>query len=275
MDSSAPQAEGLLVKRADVEILSECVGYQFEEEWLEEGNEDNFWMQWRLRSFLSQLKSLKVDREKPLKVLDIGCGFGVLRRQLEAHTKWIIDGADIDARSLSQCQAGQGRIFYYDIRDRHKDLLEAYDAVIAFDIVEHIDAPKPFLEAAVHHVRPGGWLLVNVPALQSFFSAYDEAVGHLRRYNKRSLQTEFAELPVAVQDLRYWGLTMLPLLAMRRIVVGRNLAASSDAQAIVRKGWKASPVLAHMLKAVMLLETAIMPKAFLGTSLLCACQKQL
>ncbi len=54
-------------------------------------------------------------------------------------------------------------------------------------MLEHIADDAAELAAAANHLAPGGHLVVLGPAHQFLFSAFDEAIGHYRRYNSRSL----------------------------------------------------------------------------------------
>lgn len=63
----------------------------------------------------------------------------------------------------------------------------ALDAVSAFDVVEHFEAESALLAELRRVVRPGGRLLVSVPAYQWAWSSHDEAAGHHRRYTRRRL----------------------------------------------------------------------------------------
>ena len=90
--------------------------------------------------------------------------------------------------------------------------------VVLFDVLEHIPDTQPFLSSVIRH-QLNGFLLINVPALQTLYSKYDETVGHVRRYNKKTLLAEFSRFNIEVQDLCYWGMTMVPVLALRKLVL--------------------------------------------------------
>jgi hypothetical protein len=62
-----------------------------------------------------------------------------------------------------------------------------YDTILYIDVLEHIDDDAAELAAAALRLAPGGNLVVLAPAHQFLFSPLDEAVGHCRRYNARSL----------------------------------------------------------------------------------------
>src|SRR5260370_30792037 len=62
-----------------------------------------------------------------------------------------------------------------------------YDTILYLDVLEHIADDAAELAAAANHLAPGGHLVVLGPAHQFLFSAFDEAIGHYRRYNSRRL----------------------------------------------------------------------------------------
>jgi SAM-dependent methyltransferase len=64
---------------------------------------------------------------------------------------------------------------------------ERYDTILYIDVLEHIEADHAELALAASLLRPGGRLIVLSPAHQFLFSRFDEAIGHYRRYNRRSL----------------------------------------------------------------------------------------
>jgi len=64
---------------------------------------------------------------------------------------------------------------------------ELYDTVLYIDVLEHIERDRDELERATKHLVPGGHLVVVAPAHQWLFSPFDAAIGHFRRYSRRSL----------------------------------------------------------------------------------------
>ncbi len=252
---------------SDIKFLSGRTSEVFPDQWYALAREDHFWMQWRLRAFLEQLKGLKVDLKSPLKVLEIGCGDGVLRRQLEAETSWVIDGADINLDALKRTPALRGETFFYDIFDRRGEFSGRYDAIILFDVLEHIADEKAFLEAALFHLKKGGMLFINVPALQGLFSRYDEAVGHLRRYDKGMMAGLFKSASLQAVNTRYWGFSMLPLLSMRQ----RMVKNAKPDDATIRRGFEPpTEAVNSIMKTVMRIETSIFSEPPSGSSLLAA-----
>jgi SAM-dependent methyltransferase len=254
-----------------IEFLTDVRAIRFPGEWYETNSEDHFWFEWRVRTAKALVQRIRLPVDKPLRVLDIGCGTGITCRQLRRATEWIFDGADLNIDALSRCDVGDGgRILYYDILDKRPELRDRYDVAILFDVVEHIERTRPFLEAVFFHLKPGGVVLVNVPALMTLFGVYDAMAGHFRRYTQRTLAEEFALLDAIVLDQVYWGLSMVPLLWLRK----QLLRGQTDEARAIRTGFQPPSATAHaVLKGAMALETAVLKRPPLGSSVMSAIRK--
>ena len=64
-----------------------------------------------------------------------------------------------------------------------------FDSILYIDVLEHIADDTAELAQAVALLRPGGRLIVLVPALAALYSPFDRAIGHYRRYDRKSLQS--------------------------------------------------------------------------------------
>jgi SAM-dependent methyltransferase len=253
----------------DVEILTEVAYGDFPVDWYEIATPLHFWFQWRFNVLQQQIESSGISRSVDYKVLEIGCGHGVLRKQLENSTNWIIDGCDLNKEGLLQNDVERGRTFLYDIYTRAQFLEKTYDFLVLYDVLEHIEDTEGFLRAALFHLKKGGGLFVNVPALNGMFSDYDRAIGHLRRYDRSMLEKELEPHGLHIADIRYWGFTMLPLLGMRYARRYDNCKAAD----IIKKGiTPPNAFINNLLKKLMYIETALIKKPPLGTSLMTFCR---
>ena len=142
--------------------------------------------------------------------------------------------------------------------------------MVLFDVIEHIDDTGTFLQSVLYHLKPGGWLFINVPAFDSLSSSFDEVVGHLRRYSKPSLRAALAAHRVAIRDLRYWGFSMFPYLVIRKLISPRGVSVS---RVIERGVLPPRPWMSRWILRIMELETAWLKNPLLGTSLLAAAVK--
>jgi SAM-dependent methyltransferase len=254
-----------------IKELSVLAESDFPSEWYEIIAEGHFWPEWRFRAFLVQLDALGISRTTSWRGLDIGCGHGVVRRQIERCSMWITDGADLNRTALAQNRTQGGETLLYDIHERLPRLAESYDFVVLFDVLEHVADTQAFLRSVVYHLKPGGWLFVNVPALNSLSSAFDRVMGHLRRYNRRTLLAEFTSDALDVRDVRYWGFSMLPYLVMRKLMSSRE---ASVPRVIERGVLPPKPWMDPWIRGAMAVETAHLRNPVIGTSLLAAVVKK-
>jgi len=113
-------------------------------------------------------------------------------------------------------------------------------------------------------------VFINVPALMSLYSAYDEVVGHQRRYNKKTLWELLDDCHLEVADIQYWGLSMIPLLFLRKIFVTQDQGTNR----IIQNGFAPpNPLIHSVLKTIMSIENALVPHPFLGTSVMAVGRK--
>ena len=251
----------------NIEVISKLREFSFVEGWYDLTADSHFWFQWRLAALLNLLKRLGIPLTAEFRTLEIGGGTGVLRSQIERSTQWHVDMTDLDIDALSRCKPGRGRTMYYDICEERDSFIEAYDVLLLFDVLEHIPDTQPFLSSVLRHLKPNGLLLINVPALQSLYSKYDETVGHQRRYNTKTLSAEFSRFNVEIQALCYWGMTMVPLLALRKLVLGA-LGTVQERQTVSCGFEPPHPTVHSVLRAMMRIETALLSKPPFGSSVL-------
>ncbi len=254
----------------DIEYISEPRPLAFADEWYEFNCGEHFWFQWRLIAFLRQMKDLGHLLDRRALVLDIGCGTGVLGRQVERETSWQVDGTDLNEKALISHSRGRGRVMYYDVLEARTPFLEHYDYIFLFDVLEHLEGPLPFLRASLKHLKIGGHLCINVPAMPQLYGRYDVVSGHYRRYDEISLRHLFQGLPADVLDVRYWGLSMVPVLYVRKLIMER---IGSDNQ-VISRGFKPPGETIHrLLRLLMRVETRLTKRPRAGSSLLLVARK--
>jgi SAM-dependent methyltransferase len=101
------------------------------------------------------------------------------------------------------------------------------DAVVAFDVLEHIEDDVTAVAEVRRVLRPGGAFLVAVPVDMRLWSAHDEAVGHVRRYDRAGLLGLLADGGFRIEEVRSWMVLLRPAVALRR-----RSSNGSDLQAL-------------------------------------------
>ena len=152
--------------------------------------------------------------------LEVGSGSGVVAAYLAEQGIPVGAVEPIASGAIRAAERGVTVSFCGDLASL--DLpANSVPAVGMFDVIEHIDEPRDLLAEANRILRPGGSLLVTVPAHQWLWSDFDEWNGHFRRYSKRQLHDELATAGFEVVENSYFFLPLLLPAALSRLVLSR------------------------------------------------------
>lgn len=123
-------------------------------------------------------------------------------------TEYLEAGVEIaKARGLNAIQA--------DARDLPVDSA-AYDLLVAFDVLEHIEEDHLAAEEIFRVLRPGGTALIAVPAGMDLWSEHDVASGHFRRYTRETLASVVEKAGLSIDRLWSWNVLLRPVVKLRR-----------------------------------------------------------
>ena len=125
-----------------------------------------------------------------------------------------------------------------------------FDAVVSTDVLYHVEDDALALQELVRVLRPGGVLVINVPAYQWLWSYHDVAVHSQRRYDREELREKIAAAGLEILKITHWNMLLLPLIVLRRKFLPAP-RGGSDVLAYV-------PWLNSILKGVMAIETALL-----------------
>lgn len=117
-------------------------------------------------------------------ILDFGCNYGH-SVQLLQRLGYRAQGVDISEVAIQYGKSiGIQNIF---LLDEKKNNQETFDVVIALDVIEHIQDDERALKEISEMVKPGGLIVVAVPAYMFLWGVQDEVAHHFRRYTMSQL----------------------------------------------------------------------------------------
>ncbi len=180
------------------------------------------------------------------RILDVGCGAGATSLVLNDFGE--VFGVDAGVLATRAARDRGLQVANMDatrlaVRDG------AFDLVVALDVIEHLDNDFEAARELLRALRPGGTLLVTVPAYQSLWSSHDVALGHRRRYRRRALRRLFAAAGFESTTCSYVMSAALPPAALvrlaERLPLRRNGSAPSESES--RSGYVPLPGFANEL----------------------------
>lgn len=149
-------------------------------------------------------------------ILDVGCGTGTMLTHLAPYGK--AQGIDIDEEAVGYCHE-RGLL---DVRLGAAEKLPfadgSFDLVTALDVVEHLDDDVAALREMRRVLRPGGELLVTVPAHRFLWGDQDEVNLHKRRYVAAEVRDRLTSAGFEVQRVSHINAFLFPPIAGIRLL---------------------------------------------------------
>jgi len=176
-------------------------------------DERHWWYRGRLRIVTQEVERLGL--EPGARILDAGCGSGSVLDRLASFGE--VAGVDVSPMAV---QAARAR--------GHDEVLEAaveglpfpdasFDLVTCLDVIEHTPDDVATLRELRRVTRPGGHLLLTVPAYQALWSRHDEVNGHHRRYVRSDMWTLAEQTGLVLERDTHFNSLLLPIAAVVRL----------------------------------------------------------
>jgi SAM-dependent methyltransferase len=192
-----------------------AAGYGDLEQW-------HWWFRGRARILQNVLRRCVPERVRS--VLSVGCGPAEGLRWLLPFTTDTVVGLDME---LLHARHRPERIRFAIGALPHSPLAdETFELVLALDVLEHLDDDAAGLADLARLVKPGGVLLITVPALPSLWGGQDVISHHRRRYTKRSFSTLFERAGISTPRIAYFNTILFPFAAAVRW--GRRAAGHAN-----------------------------------------------
>lgn len=247
-----------------IQYLSPAAPVSMADQWFGIASLDHFWCRRRLEVFKRLAAGFLTEARY---MAEVGCGNGIVQRQIEDAFHKPITGFDLNDVALGSNLSQLSDVCCYNVFQQNPDFKQHFDCVVLFDVLEHLDDEDGFLQAVQFHMAPEGKLMINVPALQQFYSSYDEAVGHIRRYNIATLSEVAKRNGMVITGWTYWGLPLMPLLIIRKLLPVKKSKEQTISCGMDSRG----PFVNRLLLALSRLE--FIPQHLVGTSLMAVLEK--
>jgi 2-polyprenyl-3-methyl-5-hydroxy-6-metoxy-1,4-benzoquinol methylase len=170
---------------------------------------------WHARAKLALAVLSQHTIRPPAQIMDVGCGWGINIKALE-EAGYAVSGLDISRQILECIDEPPRRLFEADLNQALPPDVGVNDAVLALDVIEHLDDDQNATRQFARLLRPGGIAVVSVPARPDLFSEFDQIQGHRRRYVPETLLAAFRDSTLEVKRIFWWGQWMVPLLTRRK-----------------------------------------------------------
>lgn len=168
------------------------------------------------REILSDYLSRYGGLPKDARILEIGCGTGHNLPMLARFGD--VDAIEIDAAARELASERLGK----PVSDAPLPELPGverghYDLIAVLDVIEHIGDDVGALKAMASCLKPGGHILIAVPAHPWMWSAHDVVNHHQRRYTKASLDKAIRDAGLKHNGLRWFNSLLFPVAVAARL----------------------------------------------------------
>lgn len=193
-----------------------------------EVEETHWWFVGRRRIIAGFVEEIcrRIKQYRP-RILDVGCGTGANLKMLARFGD--SEGVDVSREALAFCRA-RGLL---QVREGAAETLPyedgAFDLVTALDVIEHLDDDVAGLSELRRVLRPGGYVLLFVPAFMFLWGVQDEVSYHRRRYTLPHLRKVMHAAGFEVERLTYANITFfVPILLGRTLMRATGLRPASE-----------------------------------------------
>ena len=180
--------------------------------------EDRHWWFAARRQIVSQAITRIARPPAAARILDAGCGTGGNLAMLGRFGR--VTGVEPDDTAL---ELARGRNTGAEIvKGMLPDALPfddaTFDLAVLLDVLEHVDDDRGALRRLAALLKPGGHLVLTVPAFRFLWSGHDESHQHRRRYRRPELSEKIASAGLRVRCISYFNTWLFPLIAAARAV---------------------------------------------------------
>ena len=171
---------------------------------------NHWWFASRTRAIDAVVEPL-LPQSSNLQLLDVGCGAGNMIESLGKYGT--VKGIDIDERPVQKARQRGYDVDQFDATQPMPFDDNTFDIVTTLDVIEHNEDDIAILTDSYRILKPGGLMIVTVPAFMWLWTHNDDLNAHVRRYTAGELKQKLAQVGFTVQRVTYNNFFIFPMAA--------------------------------------------------------------
>jgi SAM-dependent methyltransferase len=190
---------------------------------------EHWWFRWRFALIHEVIGRIEGIPKRP-RMLDAGCGTGQMLKMLQRQGSAV--GLDLSHEAIIFAASRDARNLVLGSVTNPPFAEGTFDVALALDVIEHVDDDCGILEGLRSIVRPGGALIVTVPAFEFLWSDHDRINHHRRRYRAGELRARLEGAGFEIDRVTYCNTALFPVVALvrRAQAIKRRFRPKSDAE---------------------------------------------
>lgn len=225
-----------------------------------DGIQNNYWNVARNKTILHFINKFQLNN-----ILDVGCGRGIVTTAL-FQNNLSIQGVELGT-TVPISNSGVPILYNTDATTLPIDQHKTFKTITLFDVIEHIEQPVSFIKKLAGHYKDVETLVITVPARKELWTNFDEYYGHYRRYTINDLEKEITESGFTIKYCGYFFHSLYFLIRLSNLI--------SKKRELSFKSPSGFSLFIHKLFGTLLfIENMILPKSWLGSSVICIAEKK-
>ncbi len=176
----------------------------------------HWWFAGRRRVIGSLLERGLPSAAGERRILDVGCGTGTNLDELGRFGN--VEGVEAEDAAVEYCRGHGGWSVTQASGDELPFETASFDLVTLLDVIEHVPDDATILAEARRVLRPGGSVLITVPAYTWMWGAQDEISHHYRRYTAGRLRSSLRAAGLVPERITYFNTLLFPPIAAIRLL---------------------------------------------------------
>ncbi|MGE5620707.1 MAG: class I SAM-dependent methyltransferase [Sphingomonadaceae bacterium] len=230
--------------------------------------EESHWWYLGMQRIVGSLLDRQLVKRNDLRILDAGCGTGGMVKYLRRFGHVV--GIDVADEALRRCRWRGLRHLARASIEGLPFADESFDLLTSFDVLYHRAVVNDRRALAEFHrvLKPGGTILLRVPAYDWLRGGHDVAVHTRHRYSRGELIRKLHAAGFRVRRTTYANSLLFPVAALKRLLEGGHAPSRGDLGL-------PSPLVNRVLLGVLSLEAALLPAVSLpwGLSVMAVAEK--